>query len=282
MINYKKLTIVLIAYKSEKKIYAFVKNIPNKIQTIIIENSNNLILKKNIEKKYPHIKVFIKKNEGVSASINYAVKKMHTEFFLQISPDVLFNYKNLEKFFIIAKKLNNKFSALGPRFLNVDSKSHRQINKNLSIDTISSVHGSCMFINKKNFKEIGGFDSNFFLYFEETEYCKRALKIGLKSYQINSIKVKTSGKTVTIKNKKEQTRLNNVLIWHFIWSKYYFTKINYGNLISLFIFLPTMIRIIFRIFLYRLINNKKNEEKYKYRFNGLLSSLMGKNSSLRP
>ena len=48
MINYKKLTIVLIAYKSEKKIYAFVKNIPNKIQTIIIENSNNLILKKNI------------------------------------------------------------------------------------------------------------------------------------------------------------------------------------------------------------------------------------------
>jgi len=207
---------------------------------------------------------------------------MHTEFFLQISPDVLFNYKNLEKFFIIAKKLNNKFSALGPRFLNVDSKSHRQINKNLSIDTISSVHGSCMFINKKNFKEIGGFDSNFFLYFEETEYCKRALKIGLKSYQINSIKVKTSGKTVTIKNKKEQTRLNNVLIWHFIWSKYYFTKINYGNLISLFIFLPTMIRIIFRIFLYRLINNKKNEEKYKYRFNGLLSSLMGKNSSLRP
>ena len=103
MINYKKLTIVLIAYKSEKKIYAFVKNIPNKIQTIIIENSNNLILKKNIEKKYPHIKVFIKKNEGVSASINYAVKKMHTEFFLQISPDVLFNYKNLEKFFMIAK-----------------------------------------------------------------------------------------------------------------------------------------------------------------------------------
>tara|TARA_B110000444_G_scaffold217735_1_gene216896 strand:- start:111 stop:530 length:420 start_codon:yes stop_codon:yes gene_type:complete len=139
-----------------------------------------------------------------------------------------------------------------------------------------------MFINKKRFKEIGGFDNKFFLYFEETDYCKRAFNRGLKAYQINEIKVKTEGRSVFINNKKEKKELNNVLIWHFIWSKYYFTKINYGNLISLFIFLPTMIRIIFRIFLYRLINNKKNEEKYKYRFNGLVSSLMGKNSSLRP
>ena len=36
-----------------------------------------------------------------------------------------------------------------------------------------------MFINTKNFIEIGKFDENFFLYFEETEYCYRAKKMDI-------------------------------------------------------------------------------------------------------
>jgi N-acetylglucosaminyl-diphospho-decaprenol L-rhamnosyltransferase len=278
----KKITIILIAYKSEKLINAFVKKIPNTIKVIIIENSNNFLLKRKIEKKYKNIKVYIRKNEGVSASINYAVKKTKTEFFLQISPDIKFDYMDLNKFIGTAKKLDNKFSALGPRFLNVDNKSHKQINKNLKIGSINSIHGSFMFINKKKFKEIGGFDSNFFLYFEETDYCKRASNGGLKAYQINEIKVKTEGRSVLIKNKKEKRKLNNILIWHFIWSKYYFTKKNYGLMLSLLIFLPIIIRIILRIVFYQIINKKELIEKYKYRLSGLMNSISGKNSSLRP
>ena len=55
----------------------------------------------------------------MAASINYAVKRIKTKYLLQISPDILFNFKQLNIFFKIAKKLNDKFSALGPRFLNV-------------------------------------------------------------------------------------------------------------------------------------------------------------------
>jgi len=61
MNNYKRLTIILISYKSEKKIYDFVKKIPKKIKTIIVENSNNHELKKKVESKYKNIKVFLKK-----------------------------------------------------------------------------------------------------------------------------------------------------------------------------------------------------------------------------
>ena len=282
MKEYKKLTIILIAFKSEKKIYSFVKKIPKSINVIIIENSNNHFLKKHLEKKYKNIKVFVKKNEGVGASLNYAVKKTKTNYFLQISPDILFNYKDLENFFNFANKINNKFAALGPRFLNVKNKSHRQIKKNLNIGSIESIHGSFMFINKKKFKKIGGFDKNFFLYFEETDYCKRGLAKGFKSYQINKVKVKTKGRTVSTKNKKEKKELDNILTWHFVWSKYYFTKKNYGIIISLLIFLPTTIRIVFRIILYKLINKKNFIQKYKYRLNVLMTSIMGKSSSLRP
>jgi GT2 family glycosyltransferase len=139
-----------------------------------------------------------------------------------------------------------------------------------------------MFINKKKFKEIGGFDNNFFLYFEEKDYCKIESNGGLKAYQINEIKVKTEGRSVLIKNKKEKKELNNILIWHFIWSKYYFTKKNYGLILSLLIFLPIIIRIILKIIFYQIINKKELIEKYKYRLNGLMNSIKGKNSSLRP
>jgi len=278
----KKITIILIAYKSEELIEAFVKKIPNTIKVIIIENSNNQLLKRKIEKKYKNIKVYIKKNEGVSASINYAAKKIKTEFFLQISPDIKFDYKDINKFIEVAKKLDNKFSALGPRFLNVNNKSHKQIDKNLKIGSINSIHGSFMFINKKRFKEIDGFDNNFFLYFEETDYCKRASNVGLKAYQINEIKVKTEGRSVLIKNKKEKKELNNILIWHFIWSKYYYSKKNYGSLISVVIFIPILLRIIIKILFYKVFNNKIKIVKYKSRLNGLLSSMVGKRSSLRP
>ena len=277
----KNITLVLISYKSEKKIISFIKKIPNDLKIIIVENYKNSKIDKLIKNR-KNIKIFKKKNNGVAASLNFAVKKINTKYFIQISPDISFNYKSLEKFTNQAEKLNEKFAALGPRFINVNSKSHIQINKKLNIGSISSIHGSFLFVNTNKFKEIGYYDSNIFLYFEETDYCKRASNKGLKAYQINEIKVKAKGRSVLINDKKEKKELNNILIWHFIWSKYYFTKKNYGLILSLIIFLPIMIRIILRIILYQMINQKESIKKYKYRLSGLINSIRGKKSSLRP
>ena len=282
MNTHNKLTIILISYKSEKKINSFIKKIPRDIRVIIVENSNNTILKKNIEKKYKNIKVFIKKNEGVSASINYAVKKIKTKYFLQISPDVQFNFKDIKLFFNLAKKLNDRFAAIGPRFLYVKEKSHKQINVKIDYGSINSIHGSCMFINKKCFNEIGKFDDNFFLYFEETEYCFRAKKKGYSAYQTNKSKVMSLGTSVEINNISEKENIYYILIWHFIWSKFYFYTKKYGKILSILIFIPVLVRNCFRIILYSILKEEKKLKKYKFRLSGLLKSIIGNKSSLRP
>jgi GT2 family glycosyltransferase len=282
MNNFNQISIVLITYKSEKKINKFIKKIPKKIKTIIVENSNNYKLKKNIEKKYKNIKVYIKKNEGVSASLNFATKKIKTKYFLQISPDIIFNYNDIDKFINVAKELNNKFSAIGPRFLNVNNKSHKQIKPNLNIGSINSIHGSCMFINKKNYNKIGGFDENFFLYFEETDYCKRGKNKHLKSYQINTIKVRQEGRTIDIHGKNEKQKISNLLSWHFIWSEFYFHKKYKGYLISLLFFSPLLVRTLIKCCINNLLNDEKKLKKYTYRLKGLLSSIKGERSYLRP
>ena len=279
--NLSDVTIVIITYKSEKIIYDFIKKIPSKIKTIIIENSQNYELKKDIEEKNENISLFIKENNGVSSALNFAVKKIKTKYFLQISPDIEFSFKDLEVFLNYAEKLKNSFAALGPRFLNVKQKSHKQINEQIEYGKIDSIHGSCMLINKEIFELIGKFDENFFLYFEETEYCYRAKKKGYISYQINGIKVRSIGRSVETHNDAEKD-LNNILIWHFIWSKYYFSTKKRGKILSLIIFTPLLLRINLKIILYKIFKNNISLNKYKYRLNGLVKSMMGKSSDLRP
>ena len=271
-------TIIIIAYKSEKMIKDFIKKIPSTIKTIIIDNSQNYKLKKSIEEEYKNISVYLKENDGVSSALNCAVDKIKTKYFLQISPDLEFNFKDLNIFLNFAKIKDNRFAALGPRFLEVKEKSHKQINENLKFGVIDSIHGSCMFINKESFLKIGKFDENFFLYFEETEYCYRAKKKGYFSYQINDIKVITKGRSVNLENEN----FSNILIWHFIWSKFYFHKKKYGKLLSIIIFLPLLVRILFKIILYTITKNETSTIKYKTRFDGLLKSIKGQKSDLRP
>ena len=275
------ITIIIITYKSEKVIFDFIKKIPSTIKTIIIENSKNYELKKDIEKKYNNISVFIKENNGVGSALNYAVNKISTKYFLQISPDLEFNFEDLNIFLNFTEKNQIKFAALGPRFLEVQEKSHKQINEKLKFGVIDSIHGSCMFINKEIFLKIGKFDENFFLYFEETEYCYRAKKKGYFSYQINDIKVRTKGRTVDLEN-ESNVNFSNILIWHFIWSRFYFSKKKYGKLLSIIIFTPLLVRILLRIKWYKITNNEILLSKYVARFEGLLKSMKGEKSSLRP
>ena len=57
-----------------------------------------------------------------------------------------------------------------------------------------------------------------FLYFEETDYCKRAKKNGYKSYQINVIKVKHNvGSSVDYKNEEEEKNIKtSKLAFHLV------------------------------------------------------------------
>lgn len=275
------ISIILITYKSENIIYSFLDQVPKNYPVILVDNSNDYQLKENVEKKYSNAQVFLNENNGVSKALNFAVSKVETKYFLQISPDVKFNFDDLKIFLNLAKIFNDKFCAIGPRFIGVKEKSHKQIDKKKNYDEINSIHGSCMFINKDCYNKIGGFDDNIFLYFEETDYCYRGKLLKYKSYQTNRSIVYTEGRSVQI-NINDKQNISNLLLWHFIWSKFYFYKKKYGKNLSIIIFIPTLIRIFLKLFFYRIVNNKQQLSKYKIRLDGLLSSIKGKKSFLRP
>ncbi|MDB4216534.1 glycosyltransferase [Candidatus Pelagibacter sp.] len=275
-------TIIILTHKSKKLVLDYIKNLYKKFKIIIIDNSNDLNLKSIITKSYPGIDIHLIPNNGYGNQINYGSKLVTTEYFLISNPDLTgIDELSIFNFVSAAKQLNNKFSTLGPRFENANPKSHKQSINNGTITEMKFISGACMFFNKNNFDNLNGFDENIFLYFEENDFCLRSFKIN-KNYQINNVRVEHDiGTSVEIKNDIEKVKQANFRTWHFIWSKFYYFKKHYGVFFAIIYFIPIIIRINFRVILYRLKNDKNNYDKYKARRSGLFTSILNQKSSKR-
>ena len=280
MLN-KEVTIVIVSHKSKKLVVDLIKKI-YKYKIIVIDNSNDFLLKKELKNKFPKINMHLVKNNGYGDAINYASKFVKSKYMLICNPDIKnITNKKINIFIKTARIMNDNFSVLGPRYLNLNNKSIKQSNNKKKIVEWKYISGACMFIKKINFDKVRGFDNKFFLYFEETDFCKRIFKIN-KNYQINEIKIShIPGKSVKNKNKLEDQKLKKLLNWHFIWSKFYFYKKHYTILLSIFIFFPILIRTIIKFIINFLKKDEEKKIKYLTRLNGLLSSMIGLKSYKR-
>ena len=275
-------TLMILSHKSKNLVLNFIKDLYKKINILIIDNSDDLELKKIINNNYPGVDMHITDNNGYGAAINFGSQFIKTKYFLISNPDIVsLSFDKIIEFVKAAKFLDNKFSVLGPRYLNANPKSCKQSFDNNSIATMRYLNGACMFFYKKNFDKLGGFDENIFLYFEENDFCKRSKKQH-KNYQINNIKIEhNNGTSVETNNQEEKIKQSNLRIWHFIWSKFYFHKKHYGFLFSIIYFIPIIIRTNLKIILCKIKSDKINLSKYKIRKSGLYSSILGKKSFYR-
>lgn len=273
---YQDITIVLISYKSKDKIKNFVKKISKKFEIIIVENSQDSELKNEIQ-MYDNINIYLKNNIGYGSAANFAKSKISSKYFLLCNPD-LDNIDNhtIENFYRFAENFYPNFLSLGPSY------EQKNIDKKNIYKKKDKISGACMFFNSLSFDKLKGFDENIFLYFEEDDLCKRANKLKLFSYQLNEVfvehKVGTSSSNI---NKIEKNKIKELCLWHFIWSKFYFYKKHKGKILAIILFIPVLIRILFKIFLTKILFDRKNNRKYKIRLSGLISSILDKKSYKR-
>ena len=67
--------------------------------------------------------------------------------------------------------------------------------------------GACMFLSKRIFNELGGFDKSFFAHMEEIDFCWRAFNHGYKTHFVSSSKIYHQG-AATIRKDSKKTFLN--------------------------------------------------------------------------
>ena len=277
--NNKDITAIITSFRSENKILNCIKSLGKDFKIIVIENSNDNILKDKLEKDYPNLQcVLSDKNLGYAKGNNLGLSMVKTKYALIINPDAEVQDKTINNFFL-AVRAEPDFAIIAPYIQEEKNNiSSKEIKK--GIYEVKSVKGFAMFLNLEQFEEIGFFDDNFFIYFEEIDLCKRLIKSKKKIFLDTNIKIYHAGGTShedSINYEMEKSRN-----WHWMWSTFYFHKKHYGYMFALIKILPKFFSAIFKTIFYKIIFNSKKKDIYYCRFEGILNSILMRKSWYRP
>ena len=276
----KDITIVITSFKSDEIIRNCLNSIDKQYQVILVENSNNLELKKNIEREFTNVECILTgKNFGYGKANNIGLKKVKTKYALILNPDATLQAFALEYFFEAIKQVP-EFAIIAPHIQEKKDENKKIDNKSSHPILVKNVKGFAMFLNMPEFQDIGFFDENFFFYFEEIDLCKRLINNNKKIYLVPSIKINhIGGQSHDDAFNKEMELSRN---WHWMWSTFYYHKKHKGFLISFCIVFGKLSSAVFKVIIYSLFSNKEKKEIYYHRYSGLINAIMGKSSWYRP
>ena len=201
------------------------------ITTNIKENLDSLENFKNLQLKI----IANDKPKGFGENHNFAFNFCNTKYFLILNPDVRINKLDInnlqsifnnEKFVYVVSPTANDlkgavqdnarvFPKLYDPFLRIFKKNidYKRQGNYLEVDWVS---GMFMLFDAKKFSELGGFDENFFLYYEDVDICKRIKLIGGKTIISNIEKVIHTGQKASHTNiKYSLIHIKSLFRYHF-------------------------------------------------------------------
>ena len=273
------LTVIITSFHSRNKIFNCINSIEKNIKVIVIENSNDQILKKEIQSNYQNVECILsKENLGYGAGNNLGLSMVKTSYALILNPDVTLINGAISKFFLAIKNLKD-FGVIAPVSYN-EKYNNFDIAVDKEIKEVDNVKGFAMFLNMKNLKKINFFDDNFFLYFEEIDLCRRLKKNNIKIFIDPTIEVNHLGGTShnSVIEKPMELSRN----WHWMWSTFYFHKKHYGYLSAIIKILPKLFSSFFKFIIFFITFQKSKSEIYKHRLLGIINSILLRKSSFRP
>ena len=277
--SYDKITIIINTFNSEDKIHQCLNSINSETKIIVIENSSNVNFKNDLEKKYNNIQCFLtNENLGYAKGNNLGLSKVKTDYALILNPDAVLENNTLNRLLITANK-HPDFAIIGPAKQDEYSKTDFNDSKD-EVFQVNSLKGFAMFLNLNQFKNVGYFDDNFFIYLEEIDLCKRLKSKNKKIILDKKVIVEHIGGSSH--NKEIDFEMELSRNWHWMWSLFYFNKKHYGYFHALLTVSSKIFSSLSKIFLYTLIFNSSKKQIYSQRFSGLFNSIVGNKSWYRP
>jgi len=255
-----KISIIIVYYQVKNELFDCLNSIysskPNtSFEILVVDNDEVKTIEKELKKKFPRVKYIKSKNNGFGAGNNLGAKCARGEYLFFLNPDTLFINNALDTLFSFVSKnkkvgvvapvlldekknyypmqgtsaLNNPANALFSQSLISKLFSNNKINKKYwqldwnrrNVKSVTNVPGTAFMIKKTVYDEVGGFDENFFLYFEEFDLCQRIVKKGYANY------INPKAKIIHLWERSTGQRSDKNEI--FAKSRKYFFKKHYGS-----------------------------------------------------
>ncbi len=288
-ISRQNLSVIIVSFKSYHVIHRCISSIDKEIEIIVIENSNNTKLKKDIEEQYENVKCILSsENIGMGAGNNIGIKNTNKDFALVLNPDVILEKNTIDEIINASKSLDS-FGVIAPISDKPEYPNYKfDKSENYKFDQINpfkveTVDGYSMLLNLKRLKKLNNFnffDEKFFLYLENDDFCKRLRLNNENIYIVPKSKIHHLGGEAT--DPKYQNEIEFSRNWHWMWSKFYFNKKHYGYIKAFLTIFHNLISAKIKFFYFLITFNSHKKKIYQMRLSGLFNSMIGNKSFYRP
>lgn len=212
------LSIVILNYKSNnmvKECLAGIKSIgvDLKYEIIVVDNASGDGVEKILQKNFPEVKFIASpENVGFAAGNNIGIRAAIGRYILIMNPDIAVFSGSLEALVRYMDE-NSRVGIAGPKLLNPDRSvqfsvyrfpkrvtpvyrrtplgstagGQRELQRYLMKDwdheearEVDWLLGACLIVRREAMREVGLFDERYFLYFEDTDWCRRFWEVGWK------------------------------------------------------------------------------------------------------
>ncbi len=254
----KNISVVIVSYNSKDVITQCIKSVRDFCEEIIVvDNASIDDSVKTIKQFCKKVKIIENdKNIGYGRACNLGIKTASKEYVAIVNPDTTIKkdiFTPLIHNFIDDCVFMAAPICYRPNDNNKIRTANRYLNKCEATEIDRGVYdakfisGAFFVINRAKWMKLGGFDENIFLFYEDDEVCKNALKNGYKLIIDKKISVKHESGTGCGNSQKVYA----IKDWHTEWSRLYIHKKYKNRNIALWRFIRNVSSAIFNLLILR-------------------------------
>jgi GT2 family glycosyltransferase len=250
-----KLNIIIVSYNSADTILKAIESVHTLMQEgyiclTVVDNHGNDGVAQLLRQKYSWIKVLDRsQNLGFGSGCNTGFKAQSSEYSLFLNPDAVIEPKSIQVLIDFLDDHPNT-AATAPAILEcgdlqlagllpVPIIQYKKTGTKFAVKEIqpgedafktSWLCGAVLMVRSDYFEAVGGFDENFFLYFEETDLCKRFTEHGFELWANGqAVAEHIGGGSV---KKGSVLMVSGCIAEHYYRSRYYYFRKHYGLFVA--------------------------------------------------
>lgn len=272
-------SIIIVHYRAQKELFACIASIVASnpripYEIIVADNDEEKTIEKVLIEAFPFVS-YIKSpgNVGFGAGNNIGVAKSRGKYLFFLNPDTKIALKTIDRLVAFLDRYKDA-GVVAPLILDQNKKpydiqgttelnpiialfvltflnkyfpqnpiSHRYFLRDWDREharRVDVVPGAAFVVRKDVFERVGGFDEEFFLYFEETDFCRRVKQLEIGVYLDPKVKVVHLGGKSTSQNRRRK----NI----FAQSRFYYFKKHFGLFSAIVVHIMTMHNPLRRLF----------------------------------
>lgn len=229
------ISVIIVTYNSSHCVEQAIHSVSDSKITIVVDNASTDDTR-DVVNRYNCLLIENNENLGFGSACNLGASSSNTEFVLFLNPDASLAPNALNRLLNAAVE-NPDAVAFGPLSelppeSNVDlanlealrrAQSRAKVNQSKielnDYTEVESLSGMALMCRRTAFEKIGGFDENFFLYFEDEDLCCRLRELGplIKVNKARAFHLNGTGVRLNLKRRFAKYR-------HYGHARVYFSK----------------------------------------------------------